>query len=235
MRVVVTMEDGLVTGVFAEQPGIEVMVVDYRVELRRRSPRDEHRDPNLVYVDDEDGGADPAFGTIQVATVDQRLVTRTHEAFSALATNAPAAPRMAEEIQNRHAGVANCQGDSLEACAASLLAGYRDLLRDGSLSGLELHKHFAGAVSAVNECFLDQTGGGVWVSTTIHETPYGRIFVQAGDCSAEALRATKETAEACFDEYGELCGVYNDLQLAEVGYDRDVIVGPQTRFQAPGM
>lgn len=231
MRVVVTMEDGLVTGVFAEQPGIEVMVVDFGVEAA-----DDNGD-GLVYVTNEDGSADPAFGSIQVATVDQPLVTRTRQAFAAyeVETKAPVAPGMAEEIQNRHAGVANCQGDSLEACAASLLAGYRDLLHNGSLSGLELHKHFAGAVSAVNECFLDQTGGGVWVSTTIHETPYGRIFVQAGDCSAEALRATKETAEACFDEYGELCGVYNDLQLAEVGYDRDVIVGPQTRFQAPGM
>lgn len=231
MRVVVTLEDGLVTGVFADRPGIEVVVVDYGVEAA-----DEE---NLVYVTNEDGGSDPALGSIQIATVDPQLVTRTHHAFVAhdMETN-NADPSIGEEIKTRtrHAGCANCQGDSLEACAASLLTGYDDLLRDEERrSGLELHAYFASAPSAVDQCFLDQTGGGVWVSTTIHETPYGKVFIQAGDCSAEALRAIKETAAECYDEFGDMCGVYNDLQLAEVGYDTGVVPGPQTRFQTPGM
>ncbi len=111
--------------------------------------------------------------------------------------------------------VAVCEGDSLKACAASLLARFNEVAWADESHGRELHAHFAGAKSVRDATFFDNTGGNVWVSSSLHETPYGRIYVEAGDSSVQATEALGATAEECFDRVWDLGGQLADILLAE--------------------
>jgi hypothetical protein len=111
--------------------------------------------------------------------------------------------------------VAGCEGDSLKACAASLLARFNDVAWDDETNGGEVHAHFAGAKSVRDAIFNDNTGGQVWVSSSLHETPYGNIYVEAGESSAQAMEALGKTAEQCYDRVSDLGGQLEDILLAE--------------------
>lgn len=100
--------------------------------------------------------------------------------------------------------------------ASDLVQRYQDLAVVEPGPGEVLHAGLANG--AADGFFEPNTGGGVWLSHTLHAIDGQPMHVVAGSDSVGVYRATRPTAEACARAWTELCGEDRHLVLAEGGY-----------------
>ncbi len=97
--------------------------------------------------------------------------------------------------------------------AQELVTRFRSIADDDDATGERVHGAMAkGASSAL---FQANTGGGVWLSHTLHRTGSHLLHVCAGEDSVRVYRAAHPTAEACAAAVFALCGEDEHLCVAE--------------------
>lgn len=97
--------------------------------------------------------------------------------------------------------------------AQDLIGRYKGLLARGDVAGDVAHAWMAsGSTSAQYE---PNTGGGIWLSHSVHRAGSHPLYVCAGCDSVRIYRAPAPDAEACASAIYELCGEDDHLVVAE--------------------
>lgn len=98
--------------------------------------------------------------------------------------------------------------------AHDLIGRYKQLTAGGDVDGESLH-HRGLAKGAVTAYFDPNTGGGVWLSHTVHRAGENELYMCAGADSVSVYRAPSSDAEACAEAIYALCGEDEHLLVAE--------------------
>ncbi len=107
-----------------------------------------------------------------------------------------------------------------QALAGAFLANiFRDSACDEELTGEQVHDIMA--AGSADQHFEPNTGGGIWLSHSLHATEEGLVHVVAGDDSVAVYKALAPTAEAASLAWYDRCGEEDDIKLAEYFWEAD--------------
>ena len=100
------------------------------------------------------------------------------------------------------------------AVGAELLVNrFRDNVRDESLAGDQVHEFMSKGAADVH--FQPNTGGGVWLSHSLHATKEGLVHAVTGADSVATYNALAPTAHAAAVAWYDRCGETDDIKLQD--------------------
>lgn len=119
-----------------------------------------------------------------------------------------------------------------DTLALQLVDRYRGIAdNDTAIAGELLHAQMA--QGAISDYFDPNTGGGIWLSHSIHQGESGNVLVTAGLDSVYVYRALTDQAQSCADAVYALCGEDDAILLAKWYYEAPVLAFPEEEFETP--